>query len=74
MCHGGISQTYSPTNRAATKHVDVADHYVREQVERRRITVNYVKTTDMDAGIFTKPLEQSAFLKHRAKLLSACPF
>lgn len=71
---GSISQTYNPTNRAATKHVDVADHYVREQVERKRITVSYVKTTDMDADIFTKPLEHSVFLKHRAKLLGACPF
>ena len=31
---GGIAQTYNPinTNRAATKHIDVADHYLREQV------------------------------------------
>ena len=34
---GGISQCYNPCNRAATKHVDVADHYIREQVERQRI-------------------------------------
>ena len=24
---GGIAQAYNPTNRAATKHVDGADHY-----------------------------------------------
>ena len=58
----------------------MADHYVREQdlVERKRITISYDQTTDMDAGIFTKPLEQeqAAFLidKHRAKLFVACPF
>ena len=71
---GGIAQAYNPTNRTATKHVDVADHYMREQVERKRITVSYVKTTEMDADIFTKPLRHGAFTKHRAKMLSACPF
>jgi hypothetical protein len=71
---GGISQAYNPTNRAATKHVDVADHYIREQVERKRITVSYVDTKNMDADIFTKPLDPAAFLKHRGKMMATCPF
>ena len=47
------SQRSPTTNRTAAKHVDVAD-YVRKQVERKRITVSYVKTTVMDADIITK--------------------
>ena len=60
---GGIFQCYNPCNRAATKHVDVADHYTREQVERQRITVSYIETEDMVADIFTKPLPRQAFSK-----------
>ena len=71
---GGIAQTYNPTNRAATKHIDVADHYIREQVERKRITVTHVDTRDMDADIFTKPLDKATFLRHRGKMMTECPW
>ena len=71
---GGIAQTYNPTNRAATKHIDVADHYIREQVERKRITVTHVETQDMDADIFTKPLDRTSFLRHRSKMMAECPW
>ena len=70
---GSISQCYNPTNRAATKHVDVADHYVREQVDRKRITISYVNTKDMTADIFTKPLEKGPFLRHRDQMMAADP-
>jgi len=52
---GSIVQTYNPTNRAATKHIDVADHYIREQVERKHITVTHVDTGDMDATSSLRP-------------------
>ena len=71
---GGIAQTYNPTNRAATKHIDVADHYIREQVERKRLTVTHVDTGDMDADIFTKALNRTPFLRHRSKMLCECPW
>jgi hypothetical protein len=71
---GGIAQTYNPTNRAATKHIDVADHYIREQVERKRITVTHVETRDMDADIFTKPLDKATFIRHRDKMMTVCPW
>ena len=69
---GSIAQTYNPTNRAATKHIDVADHYIREQVERKHITVTHVATGDMDADIFTKALGRLPFLRHRNMMLSEC--
>jgi transposase InsO family protein len=71
---GCIAQSYNPSNRAATKHVDVADHYIREQVERKHVTVSYVDTKNMDADIFTKPLDKAAFLRHRDKMLTSPPF
>ena len=67
---GSISQCYNPTNRAGTKHVDVSDHYIREQVELKRITVTYVPTDRMIADIFTKPLGHPAFVRHRDQLVA----
>ena len=59
---GAISMTYNPTHRAASKHIDLADHYVREQQERGTITVTFVPTKEMIADIGTKPLGATAFL------------
>ena len=70
---GAISQTNNPTQRAATKHIEIADHYIREQSDMGRLEVNYVPTTEMVADIFTKPLVKATFLKHREKLTGTCP-
>ena len=60
---------YNPVQRAATKHVDLADHYAREQQERSTITISYVKTFQMIADILTKPLERSTFEYHARQLV-----
>ena len=70
---GAISQTTNPTQRAATKHIEISDHYIREQCDIGRLEVNYIATTDMVADIFTKPLVKATFLKHRVKLTRECP-
>ena len=67
---GSIAQSYNPTNRAASKHVDLADHYIREMVERKRICLSYVSTKDMDADIFTKPLDRIKFVRHRERMMA----
>ena len=66
---GSIAQSYNPTNRAASKHVDLADHYIREMVERKRICLSYICTKDMDADIFTKPLDRIKFVRHRERMM-----
>ena len=63
---GAIAMTYNPVQRAASKHVDLADHYVREQRERGTITVSYVGTKDMLADILTKALPHNDFARHAA--------
>ena len=68
---GCISQCYNPVNRKNSKHVDLADHYIREQVERKRITVSYTNTKDMVADIFTKPLPRVSFSKLSGMFMAA---
>ena len=60
---GATAMSYNPVNRNASKHVDLADHYVREQVERGTITVTYVSTKDMVADALTKSLPKDQFNK-----------
>ena len=67
---GAIAMTYNPVQRAASKHIDLADHYARECQERGIITVSHVKTEDMPADMLTKQLGKSAFLKHRDFLMA----
>ena len=54
--------SYNPVNRAASKHVDLADHYAREQVERKTITISYLSTKDTTADALTKALPAPSFL------------
>ena len=61
--------TYNPVQRAASKHVDLADHYAREQQERRTITISHVGTKDMLADILTKALPLDDFARHAAQLV-----
>ena len=67
---GAIAMVYNPVYRSASKHVDLADHYVREQQERGEITVSYISTKDMTADALTKALGGQLFEKHRAMMVA----
>jgi uncharacterized alpha/beta hydrolase family protein len=67
---GAIAMTYNPVNRGTTKHIALADHYVREQQELGVISVSYVDTQSMIADSLTKPLGDAAFLRHRQYLVN----
>ena len=57
----GCSVSANPVLSAATKHIDIADFFVRELVERQIVTVSYVRTTYMLADVLTKPLGPGKF-------------
>ena len=48
---------------SATKHIEIADFYVRELVARGIITVAHVPTGFMLADVFTKPLTKIKFFR-----------
>ena len=60
-----ISIAENPAQHARTKHIDVRYHFVRERIERREIRLEYVKTNDNTADVFTKGLERELFNMHR---------
>ena len=59
---GVVAVSANPVLSAATEHVEIADFYVRELVERG-ITVTYVKTDYMVADVLTKPLAKVKFYR-----------
>jgi hypothetical protein len=68
---GAIAMAYNPVQRSTTKHVDPADHYVREQQERGTVVISYVTTKDiMIADALTKALPSEGFNRHTSKLIS----
>ncbi|KAG6402911.1 hypothetical protein SASPL_135125 [Salvia splendens] len=51
-----------------SKHIDTRFHYIRECVANREIQVEYVKSQDQVADIFTKSLKFEDFIKIRTLL------
>ena len=52
-----------------TKHFDFAAYRLRDEVEHQRIKVVWVNTYDQVADIFTKPLDEKSFFRHRRAML-----
>ena len=67
---GAIAMANNPIQRSASKHVDLADHYAREQLELGILTITYVNTKDMIADALTKALSYIDFARHTSKMIS----
>src|SRR5215471_17390436 len=57
---GAIALAKSPEYHARTKHIDIQYHFIREHVEKGKVTLEYCETAKMLADALTKPLP-----KHR---------
>ena len=66
---GNIRQTQHPCQRAATKDIEIADHFIREHCDKGRVTVSYIDTKDIVADIFTTALSKDLFIKRRGALV-----
>jgi len=50
-------------NHVHTKHIDIAHHFIRENIEENTIALQYCMTDDMKADIMTKILPFPKFTK-----------
>ena len=63
-----IKMTKNNEFHGQIKYIDIKHHFIRELVERKKISIDYINTKDMLADNFTKTLEKPEFENHRARL------
>jgi hypothetical protein len=63
-----ISVARNPVLHSKTKHIEVRYHFLRDNIEKGKITLIQVPTHDHLADIFTKPLDQATFTRLRGEL------
>jgi hypothetical protein len=58
-----ISVAKNPVLHSKTKHIEVRYYFLRDNVEKGKITLIHVPTHDQPTDIFTKPLDQATFTR-----------
>jgi hypothetical protein len=66
---GALELARIPKLRPRTKHINLVYHHFKDHVRKGLISIYPIDTNDQVADIFTKPLPQNLFLKHRKMLL-----
>ena len=66
---GAIELVRTSKMRPRTKHINLVYHNFREYVRHRNIIIHPISTEEEVADMFTKPLAQNIFIKHRTILL-----
>ena len=68
-----IAMVNNPVVSGRNKHVELRQHYVREQHRKGVIAMSYIRTAEQTADIFTKNLPKPTFEKHAHTLLAGLP-
>ena len=50
-------------HHSRTKHIEVRHHFLRDHVAKNDVKLDFIPTNDQIANIFTKPLNESQFVK-----------
>jgi hypothetical protein len=66
---GALQMARLPKMRMRTKHINVKYHHFRQHVARGDITIHYVQSNHQRADIFTKPVAEDDFVRHRKSIM-----
>ena len=58
-----IALAKNPVFHGRSKHIDIKYHFIRDLVKSEKIVLQYCKSVDQVADMFTKPLKIDSFLK-----------
>ena len=70
MCDNtsAINISKNHIQHARTKHIEIRHHFLRDNVEKKLVDMQFVGTCDQIADIFTKALNREPFESQRLKL------
>ena len=63
-----INLTKNLIQHSKTKHKEIRHHFVRDHVQKRDCEIQFVKTENQLADLFTKPLARDRFNRIRTEL------
>nr|KAJ0208722.1 hypothetical protein LSAT_V11C400203260 [Lactuca sativa] len=55
-----IQITQNPVQHSKTKHIEIRHHFIRDNVEKGKVFLEHVKTSEQLADIFTKALDSQS--------------
>jgi len=58
----------NPVQHSRTKHIDIRHHFLRDHEAKGDISLQGVRSEEQLADIFTKPLDESTFVRLRNEL------
>jgi len=67
-----IAMTRNPVHHKRSKHIDIKYHFVRNEVARKNIKLQYCDSKSMIADILKKPLPRDCF-KHLSESMGLVP-
>jgi hypothetical protein len=65
---GSIRLAKNPGQHGRTKHIDIRHHFLRGNIERKLITLEFCPSMDMVADLLTKPLARPQYSKLRGMM------
>ncbi|CAM8927908.1 unnamed protein product [Rhodiola kirilowii] len=63
-----ISIAKNPVQHGKSKHIEIKHHFLRDCVEKELVSINFCRSEDQVADIFTKSLHKDPFEKLRMEL------
>jgi len=61
---GSIAMARNWMTTSRSKHIEIRYHFIRECIERKELTVEYLRTNDQLADIFTKAVKKATLDQH----------
>jgi len=66
-----INLAKHPTLHGRSKHIELRFHYIREQVSKGNVAVEYYQAEEQLADLMTKPIQVSRFKQICSKLVNS---
>nr|GEY20534.1 copia protein [Tanacetum cinerariifolium] len=78
MCDnkGAINLSENPAQHSRTKHIEIRQHFLRDNVQKGHISIKKVSSVDNIVDVLTKPLKRELFnyLRLSLGMMGACVF